>query len=181
MSAEISKRIAEFLDSGIEEDDVGQPYFGNPDYELLPFPPASFVPIKDVEPNIRTAFVDGGNQEILGAPNFSAQINRVYFNIFKGRDRILPKSLPRKIEFYSATMSDFRNGEIFYDTRVFPLKIEFEGLIPKIGTCRSVPLTEQSRLEIRGQTYSMLLLSRGDLLSGNLPSMLLKVSLRRGI
>ncbi len=131
MSAEISKRIAEFLDSGIEEDDVGQPYFGNPDYELLPFPPASFVPIKDVEPNIRTAFVDGGNQEILGAPNFSAQINRVYFNIFKGRDRILPKSLPRKIEFYSATMSDFRNGEIFYDTRVFPLKIEFEGLIPE--------------------------------------------------
>jgi len=131
MSAEISKKIADFLDSGIEEDDVGQPYFGNPDYELLPFPPASFVPIKDVEPNIRTAFVDGGNQEILGAPNFSAQINRVYFNIFKGRDRILPKSLPRKIEFYSATMSDFRNGEIFYDTQVFPLKIEFEGLIPE--------------------------------------------------
>lgn len=131
MSAEISRRIAEFLDSGIEEDDVGQPYFGNPDYELLPFPPASFVQIKDVEPNMRTAFVDGGNQEILGAPNFSTQINRVYFNIFKGRGRFLPKSLPRKVEFYSATMSDFRNGEIFYDTRVFPLKIEFEGLIPE--------------------------------------------------
>jgi len=131
MSAEISKRIAEFLDLKIEEDDVGQPYFGNPDYELLPFPPASFVPIKDVEPNIRTAFVDGGNQEMLGAPNFSAQINRVYFNVFKGRGRILPKSLPRKIEFYSATMSDFRHGEIFYDTRVFPLKVEFEGLIPE--------------------------------------------------
>jgi hypothetical protein len=130
MSAEISKRIAEFLDSGIEEDDVGQPYFGNPDYELLPFAPASFVPIKDVEPNIRTAFVDGGNQEILGAPNFSAQINRVYFNIFKGRDRIRPKFLPRRIEFYSATMSDFRDDGIFYDTKVFPLKVEFEGLIP---------------------------------------------------
>jgi hypothetical protein len=64
MSAEISRRIAEFLDSGIEENDVGRPYFGSPDYELLPFPPASFVPIKDVESNIRTAFVDGGNQEI---------------------------------------------------------------------------------------------------------------------
>jgi hypothetical protein len=130
MSAEISKRIAEFLDLKIEEDDVGQPYFGNPDYELLPFAPANFVPIKDVESNIRTAFVDGGNQEILGAPNFSAQINRIYFNIFKGRDRILPKFLPRRIEFYSVTMSDFGNGEIFYDTRVFPLKFEFEGLVP---------------------------------------------------
>jgi hypothetical protein len=130
MSAEISKRIAEFLDLKIDEDDVGQPYFGNPDYELLPFAPANFVPIRDVEPSIRTAFVDGGNQEMLGAPNFSAQINRVYFNIFKGRDRILPKSLPRRIEFYSATMSNFRNDGIFYDTRVFPLKVEFEGLVP---------------------------------------------------
>jgi len=130
MSAEISKRIAEFLDSEIGEDDLGQPYFGNPDYELLPFPPASFVSIKDVEPSIRMAFVDGGNQEILGAPNFSVQINRIYFNILKGRSRILPKSLPRKIEFYSATMSDFRDEEIFYDTRLFPLKDEFADLVP---------------------------------------------------
>ena len=130
MSAEVSKRIAEFLDSKLGEEDVGQPYFGNPDYELLPFLPTSFVLIKDVEPNMRTAFVDGGNHEILGAPNFSAQINRMYFNIFKGRDRILPKSLPRRIEFYSVTMSDFRNGGIFYDTRVFPLRVEFESLMP---------------------------------------------------
>jgi hypothetical protein len=130
MSVEISKRIAEFLDLKIEEDDVGQPYFGNPDYETLPFPPASFVPIKDVEPNIRTAFVDGGNQEILGAPNFSAQINRVYFNVFRERERLLPKSLPRRVEFYSVTMSDFRDEGIYYDTRVFPLKAEFESFVP---------------------------------------------------
>ena len=131
MSAEVSKRIAEFLDSKIDEEDVGQPYFGSSGYETLPFTPASFVLVKDIEPNIRTAFVDGGNQEILGAPNFSAQINRIYFNIFKGRDRILPKSLPRRIEFYSVTMSDFRNDEIFYDTQIFPLRVEFEGLIPE--------------------------------------------------
>ena len=130
MCAEISRKIAEYLDLTIEED-VGQPYFGNSDYETLPFPPVSFVPIEDVEPSIRTAFVDGGNQEVLGAPNFSAQINRIYFNIFKGRNRIPPTSLPSRIEFYSATMSDFRDGGIFYDTRVFPLKVEFEGLIPE--------------------------------------------------
>ena len=129
MSAEISKRIAEFLDLKIK-DDVGQPHFTNSDYELS-FPPANFVPIGEVEPSILTAFVDGGNQEILGAPNFSAQLNRVYFNVFKGRDRIVSKSLPSRIEFYSATMSDYRHDEIFYDTRVFPLKVEFEGLIPE--------------------------------------------------
>jgi hypothetical protein len=130
MSAEVSKRIAEFLDSKIGEEDVGQPYFGSSDYELLPFPPTSFVPIKDVQSNIRMAFVDGGNQEILGAPNFSVQINRIYFNILTGRERIVPKSLPRKIEFYSATMSDFRNEEIFYDTKIFPLRDEFANLVP---------------------------------------------------
>jgi hypothetical protein len=129
MSGEISRRIAEFMDSKIEEEDVGQPYFGSPDYELLPFPPTGFVPIKDVQPNIRIAFVDGGNQEILGAPNFSVQINRIYFNILTGRDRIIPESLPGKIEFYSATMSDFRN-EVFYDTRIFPLRDEFADLVP---------------------------------------------------
>jgi hypothetical protein len=130
MSEDVSRRIAEFLDLEVEESDLGQPFFGNRDYEMLPFPPASFVAIKDVEPGLRVAFVDGGNQEILGAPNFSVQINRVYFNIFRGRDRILPPSLPRRVEFYSVTMSDFRDGGIFYDTQVFPLKSEFERLVP---------------------------------------------------
>ena len=132
MSAEISRLIAEYLDLKIVED-VGRPHFSNADYEPLPFSPASFIPIKDAEPSIRIAFVDGGNQEILGAPNFSAQINRVYFNIFKGRNRIASNSMPSRVEFYSATMSDYRQEEIFYDTKVFPLKVEFEGLIPEDG------------------------------------------------
>jgi hypothetical protein len=130
MSADVSKRVAEFLDAEIEERDLGQPYFGNPDYETLPFPPANFVPIRDVEPSIRAAFVDGGNCEMIGAPNFSVQMNRVYFNIFKGRERILPRSLPRKVEFYSATTANYRDDGIYYDTSVFPLKPEFEGFVP---------------------------------------------------
>ena len=130
MSADVSRRIAEFLDSKVEEHDVGQPYFGSSDYEALPFPPTGFIPIKDVEQHNRTAYVDGGNLEILGAPNFSVQVNRIYFNIFKGHNRIITQSLPRKIEFYSATTSAFRNDEIFYDTKVFPLKNEYANLIP---------------------------------------------------
>jgi hypothetical protein len=130
MSADVSKRVAEFLDAEIEERDLGQPYFGSPDFEAFPFPPISFFPIRDDRSGVRAAYVDGGNQEILGAPNFSVQINRVYFNIFRGRERILPRSLPMKVEFYSVTTSDFRNGEIFYDTRVFPLRGEFAELVP---------------------------------------------------
>ena len=130
MSAEISKRIAEFLGSNVSEDELGQPYFGNPDYETLLFATANFVPIKDVEPSIHTAFVDGGNLEMIGAPNFSVQMNRVYFNIFKGRERILPKSLPTKVEFYSATMANYRDDGIFYDTSIFSLKPGFESFVP---------------------------------------------------
>jgi len=130
MSAEISKIIAEFLDSSLAEDELGQPYFGNPDYETLPFSPVNFVSIKDVESSMCTAFVDGGNQEMIGAPNFSVQMNRIYFNIFKGQERVLPKSLPRKVEFYSATTASYRNDGIFYDTSVFPLKPDFEVFVP---------------------------------------------------
>lgn len=130
MSADVSKRVAEFLDTEIEERDLGQPYFGSSDFEPFPFPPISFFPIRDVKSSVRAAYVDGGNQEILGAPNFSVQINRVYFNIFRGRERILPRSLTSKVEFFSVTTSDFREGEIFYDTRVFPLKDEFAELVP---------------------------------------------------
>ena len=130
MSADVSRRVAEFLDAEIEERDLGRPFFGNPDYETLPFPSANFVPIREVEPSLRTAFVDGGNCEMIGAPNFSVQMNRVYFNIFKGRERMLPASLPRKVEFYSATTSNYRDDGIYYDTSVFPLKPEYEGLVP---------------------------------------------------
>ncbi len=130
MSTEVSRKVAEFLDGRIVEQNIGQPYFGSPDYETLPFTPASFMPISETESDGRAAYIDGGNQEILGAPNFSVQINRTYFNIFKGRTRILPKSLPSKIEFYSATLSSFRHNEIFYDTRIFPLKEEFAGFVP---------------------------------------------------
>lgn len=130
MSSDISKRVAEFLDEKITEQEIGQPYFGSPDYEPLPFAPTSFMPVCEIESNIRTTYIDGGNQEILGAPNFSVQINRLYFNIFKGRNRILPKSLQSKIEFYSATLPDYRRDEIFYDTKIFPLKDEFADLIP---------------------------------------------------
>jgi len=130
MSVEISKKVAELLDEKVAEEDIGQPHFGSADYELLPLTAESFMCVGEIESNRKVTYIDGGNQEILGAPNFSVQMNRLYFNIFKGRNRILPKSLPSRIEFYSATLPDYRHDEIFYDTKIFPLKDEFADLIP---------------------------------------------------
>ncbi|MBC7091608.1 MAG: DNA double-strand break repair nuclease NurA, partial [Nitrososphaeria archaeon] len=99
-------------------------------YKIFPLSKENFKPIKEVESGRKIAFVDGGNQEVLGAANFSIQINRVYFNIFDGEKRILKGSLPNRVEFFSVTYSSFRNGEIFYDTSLFALRDSFKKLLP---------------------------------------------------
>lgn len=130
MSVEVAKKVIENLDEKIEEENLGVPFFGDPRYIVYPLTKDGFVPIPERENNRKIAFVDGGNQEILGAPNFSIQINRVYYNVFKGRERILECSLPNKIEFFSVTHSSFRNNDIFCDTLLFPVKEEFGKILP---------------------------------------------------
>ena len=38
-------------------------------------------------------FIDGGNQELIGAPNFSIQLNRIYFNILQRKETDNTKGL----------------------------------------------------------------------------------------
>ncbi|MDP3065543.1 MAG: hypothetical protein Q8N08_02295 [Methanobacteriaceae archaeon] len=82
----------------------------------------------------KMAFIDGGNQEIIHAPNFSLQVNRIYFNLFNGKERIPPHSdLPIKMEFLSLTTSHFNEGEgdLAYETSIFPVLDEFNEYLPK--------------------------------------------------
>ena len=130
MVVEALREIIEQLDVNIEEQDLGKPFFSYPYYRTFPFSTENYKPINSVDSNRKFFFVDGGNQEVIGAPNFSVQINRVYFNVFQGRKRILDNSLPNRIEFFSAVHSCFRNGEIFYDTSVVPLLPQFKDLLP---------------------------------------------------
>ena len=76
------------------------------------------------------AFIDGGNQELIGAPNFSIQLNRIYFNLFKGNKRIIQDTIPHAMAFYSATFSRLHEGSIFYDTTLFPTQEEWSGHLP---------------------------------------------------
>lgn len=130
MSVEIVRRIVESLDQHIMEDRLGNPFFTNPEYKPLPFNKDSFKPIKLLQNQRKVAFIDGGNQEVLGAPNFSIQINRVYFGMFKGKERVRETKLPKRIEFFSATYSTFKEREIFYETMVFPIHPDFSSLLP---------------------------------------------------
>lgn len=130
MSAEMARKVIESLDKNIQEYDLGAPFFSDPNYRAFPLESENFKPINPTTSDRKIAFVDGGNQEVLGAADFSVQINRVYFNVFKGQKRIQKSSLPTRIEFFSTTHSSFRDGEIFYDTSVFPLREEFRELLP---------------------------------------------------
>ena len=126
----VGKLIAT-LDRKIEERDLGKPLFRDPRYSrAFPFAKDRFRPITPTESDRRFVFVDGGNQEILGAPNFSVQMNRVYYSAFKGQTRIRENALPDRIDFFSAVHSSFRKGKLFYDTAVVPLAPEFDELLP---------------------------------------------------
>ncbi|MEM3586298.1 MAG: DNA double-strand break repair nuclease NurA [Candidatus Jordarchaeaceae archaeon] len=132
MLGDVLDRLIEDLDSYVTEAELGDPFFSGSGYKAYPFSVENFREIKLVESGRKIAFVDGGNQEIVGAPNFSVQINRVFFNIFQDKRRILERKIPRRIEFFSVTYSRFRDNEIFYDTSIFPVSEEFEPFLPDV-------------------------------------------------
>jgi hypothetical protein len=130
MISEVIEQIIRNLDSSVREDELGDPFLSSHNYRAYPLNVQYFHNIKTVESNRKLAFIDGGNQELIAAPNFSVQLNRVYFNIFSGRRRIQPESLPQRIEFFSVTLARFKDQQIFYDTSLFPATDEFSKFLP---------------------------------------------------
>jgi len=130
VSVEAVKRLIEHLDSKIVDDNPGQAFFSDEQYTSFPLSPENFRDISTKTSNHALIFVDGGNQEILGAPNFSIQLNRVYFNVFKSNKRVKEIGIPCRVEFFSATYSIFRDNEIFYDTSIFPVRPEYSDFVP---------------------------------------------------
>ena len=89
-----------------------------------------FHPVNKTEGDATLCFIDGGNMPIVDAHNFSVQLVRVYFNLFKGGNRIEPKKLPPRIEFYAACYAVENNGKIFYETELVPVKEEWSRFLP---------------------------------------------------
>ena len=70
--------------------------------------PEKFQQIKITNEIRKIAFVDGGSSELLKAPNYSIQFNRVYFSIFDGNKRLIPQKTTNKIEFFSYVFSTIK-------------------------------------------------------------------------
>ena len=111
MISGVVKSLVEDLDAIIPEE-LGDPFLSSHNYRAYPLNADYFKPIEVVESGRKLAFVDGGNQELVGAPNFSIQLNRVCFSMFSGRQRIQPRSLPQRIEFLSLTFARFKDEQI---------------------------------------------------------------------
>lgn len=126
--------VVEKIIEALEEDvnrELGQPYLQSGNYKVYEFNEDNFKPLRDVEPRLM-AFVDGGNNTILEAPTFSLQINRIYFNLFKGKERHRSSfQIPEKIEFLSYfNVWESEDGQIG-KVRIFPLSEEHREYLPR--------------------------------------------------
>lgn len=129
MVVEAARKLVDSVDVKMSQQELGLPFLGD-GYVAAPIEEQNFHPFPSVGSPRRTAFVDGGNHEILSAPTFSMQVNSVYFNVFEGDRRVKETGIPRKVEFLSATVSSFRHGEVFFDTLLFPVQEEFSRYLP---------------------------------------------------
>ncbi len=90
--------------------------------------PNATVPLNDgafrsilAQPAKRIAFVDGGNAEILKAPNFSLQFIRLYATIHENNKRV--KQFKR--EFYALIVAQGRTG-LTYDVETFDTDLKLQ-------------------------------------------------------
>ncbi|MCE7743625.1 MAG: DNA double-strand break repair nuclease NurA [Candidatus Heimdallarchaeota archaeon] len=121
--------MVENLDININEDDLGKPFFRS-DYEINELNARNFKQIADNKKGNRIAFIDGGNQEIIRAPNFSIQINRIFYNIFNGKENEKQTKLNMGFEFFSLTYSLIEKNKLKFKTSLFPLKEEHRQFLP---------------------------------------------------
>ena len=102
-------------------------------FENMELTKENFQEIKPNNKIRKIAFIDGGNVELLGAPNYSIQLNRTYFSIFRGRERFKPVTLQPRNEFLSYVVSKIINSggkqHLIYETKLFPFdKKDFQSL-----------------------------------------------------
>lgn len=94
--------------------------FNDPSYKPIKITKDNFQEIKDTTETKKIAFIDGGNTEILKAPNFSLQLIRIYHSIYENNKKISSK----KQEFYILINAINQQNNIIYKTNFFGLNKE---------------------------------------------------------
>lgn len=104
--------------------------FSSQDYEAIPLCQENFHPITIVNnsnSNNKICFIDGGNNELLGGPNFSIQLIRV-------AAVIIEQNKTRKIikeEYYLLAKTIIKDNAILFSVNFFPLSKESALIFPE--------------------------------------------------
>lgn len=89
--------------------------FSNSSYKPVEFNRENFRQIEDSESDVRIAFIDGGNNTILEAANFSLQLLRVYYAVYLSNK----KEKTGKNEFFLLSSSSNLGDDLIFDVDVF--------------------------------------------------------------
>lgn len=122
--------IVDELAGNISEMEVGEPVFGDERYDPYPIEEGKFRRIPSTRPFGRVSFIDGGNLPIVSTPSFSVHLVRVYFNLFEGCERVDPRNLPSKLDFYSVATAREGDGEVEFVLKTVPADDRSEGYEP---------------------------------------------------
>jgi len=85
--------------------------FSDPNYKPFNFDKNNFNEIKRIDSKNKIAFIDGGSAEIIKSSNFSLNLIRIYYTIYKENRRITAK----KLDFYCFVNAKEKDNEIFYN------------------------------------------------------------------
>jgi hypothetical protein len=114
MDKNLIKKLVESLNSSINKKG-SYAVFSDNGYKSVRLDKKNFHIVNKIQSNNKIAFIDGGNAEILGASNFSLQLIRIYYTIYKSNKRIQSK----KKEFYLLITAENNKDKIEYKIETF--------------------------------------------------------------
>jgi len=126
---EIVRRLAEDLNGKISDSELGDPFLSSP-YKVYPLQESNFRHVKENSSRRRLAFVDGGNDVLIEAPNFSVQLVRAALSVFDGRERVTPEHTVQRIELLCLITTKILEGDAYYETSLFPMVEEVKPYLP---------------------------------------------------
>ena len=123
MNSALISQIIEKIKENISSRKSNFVRFSNKDYVSMQLDAKNFHEIaikQEKQSQQKIAFIDGGNQEIIGSPDFSLQAIRTACVVYKENQRLSIE----KNEFYVLIYSAFIDGEINYCTEIYSMEKE---------------------------------------------------------
>ncbi len=113
-------QIIDLVKNSISNTNDAHIHFSDQNYTSLPFDRKNFQSIEKSASSSKIAFIDAGSAEIIKSPNFSLNLIRAYYAIYKNNKRINSK----KYDFYSFISTKNIENELFYNAEFIRLDNE---------------------------------------------------------